>query len=223
MVIENTVKKKYLMQVTLLLIHKFKYYILFPYNHIEIIMDYKLVKCNSDTKNILINEPVKTFYIKQSDIQPANDFYVCLYIADSLIGFTNTIHETITFNNTNFYKIKLFENDVILPLDMLDLHSDCIYLIGATYSTELIKICDFSEVYYEKADTINGDHIEIGIKYIDSALANTIRAHNKSDAFIKRMGINNDNSIRFMSGMCGLCYTWENYEKFLLPNIKIEI
>lgn len=184
-------------------------------------MNLKLIQHNSDTKNILINEPVKTFYIKQSAIQPTNDFYVCLYIADALIGFTNIIHEVITYNDINYYKIKLFENDVTLPFDRLHIHGNSISLIGATYSDKLNKICDFTEVYYEQADSMNTDTIEIGVKYIDCVLADAIRAHNKTELFIQRIGINNDNAIRFLSGMCGLCYSWHNYEKFLLSNIII--
>lgn len=60
--------------------NKLQFHILFLYKYIKIIMDLKLIQYNSDTKNILINEPTKTFYIKQSAIQPTNNFYVCLYI-----------------------------------------------------------------------------------------------------------------------------------------------
>lgn len=181
-------------------------------------MDLKQVKYNHETKNILINEPTKTFYISTSEIQPANDFYVCLYIADVLIGFTNNISEIISWNDKTFYKIKLFENDVILPFNLLHIYGNLINLIGAKYNEKLTKFCDFNEVYYLPENSINDNNIDIFIKYIDCGLADKIRLKNKTEYILQKIGIN-DNIIRIQNGMCGMWYTWTDFDKCQLSNI----
>ena len=166
------------------------------------------------SNRFLLNDPVKTFYIKSdTELIPNQDYYISLHIGGSCISFTNKFHKVV-IDGIELYEVDFFKRKFTLPFSVLR-HHNYASLIGWSYASlrnNIQSIYRFTDIYYdvdkEYFFSIGGEGEEL-IIYNDCQLIDEMRKDRPSTLAY-------DNVLVHMSGMCALRYDYSVLHRNLL-------